>query len=501
MSHVIDANHKQLLLLPPDLDEWVSPDDPARFIKVFVESLDLNQLHLTQVTAGAGRPAYANALLLKVWLYGRMHKMRSSRDLERGCHRDLGLIWLTGMKRPDHNTLWRFGKANEPALQELLKCVVTVATQGGLVGFVLHALDGTKIKADVAPGRACSQTIITKVLANLDRIVAELGAPEETSPGEEEYRLPEQLTDPAHLSRLVRTLLQAEKKGERVTLEPGLTKAALTETLTELAAHEEGLVDPVDPEARIMKCDDKKQLGYNAEVVVDAQHGLIVAAKVTQENNDQRQLGPMIQAVTETTGQCAETTVADGGYVSGSQLARAEELGATVLVHDQAVTRGQTGPYHQSAFRYDAAEDCYVCPRGQKLPLIRSRLNRDGVSRDREYVCQQRDCPVRDECSSRRNRKRTIRRSAFAEELERNRARIQQPENRALLKRRKTLVEPVFGQIKHNQGYRRWRVRGLANVCAEWSLIAVVYNLKKMYTLWRAGLFQLCPPQGQEAVT
>lgn len=492
MSRLIDANHKQLLLLPPSVDDWVPQDDPARFVQVFVDALDLKKLNLTQVTQRPGRPAYANSLLLKVWLYGRMHKMRSSRDMERGCYRDIGLIWLTGMIRPDHNTIWRFENANRTALKSLLKNVVIVATKGGLVGFVLHALDGTKIKADVTPGKGCSQKVIKKVLDNLDRIVEELSAPEETSPDEEEYRMPEQLSDPAHLSNLVHTLLKAAKKSETVTLDEGIKKEALKKRLSELVSQGEGIAHPVDPDARIMKCDDKKQLGYNAEIVVDEKHGLIVAADVTQENNDRRQLGPMIQAVKETAGQCAETTVADGDYLSGPQLAQAKQHGATVLVNNQSDSCDKSGPYHQSTFTYDAALDCYICPRGQTLSFYRTLMGTDGVSLDREYICQQRDCPVRKECTSRKDtRGRTIRRSAFIEELERNRENIQQSENKDLLRRRKTIVEPVFGHIKHNDGYRRWRVRGLSKVRAEWYMIAVVYNLKKMYNLWRTGLFEL----------
>jgi hypothetical protein len=249
------------------------------------------------------------------------------------------------MNYPDHNSIWRFGKLNDKILKELLRQVVEIATKGGMVGLVLQALDGTKIKADISNGRGCSKTVIKKVLTKLDEIVEELCVPEDDPAGdEEEYRMPEQLSDPAKLSNLVHKLLKATKNAEKVVLDKGIKKEDLKERLGEVLSHDEGINDPVDPDARVMKCDDKKQFGYNAEVVVDEKHGIIVAADVTQENNDRHQLAPMLKEAKDNTGQCAQMTVADGDYLSGSQLAQAEDLGAQVLVHDGETSIEKNNP-------------------------------------------------------------------------------------------------------------------------------------------------------------
>src|SRR5678815_3601638 len=148
VSHVIRADHRQRFLLPPDLDEWVSADHPARFVRDLVESFDLQALGFRMPDGGEeGRPHYAPEMLLAVWLYGWMEHIRSSRRLEKACRRDLPFVWLTGNHHPDHNTLSRFFRDNKRALRAVFKQTVRVAVKADLIGFALHALDGTKVKA------------------------------------------------------------------------------------------------------------------------------------------------------------------------------------------------------------------------------------------------------------------------------------------------------------------------------------------------------------------
>jgi transposase/IS5 family transposase len=489
MPHHIDANYDQYYFLPPCLEDWVPADHPARFIREFVNQLDLSDLTHAPSSSTEGRPRYSNKLLLKVWLYGRMHKMKSSREMEIGCYRDIGLIWLSGANYPDHNTIWRFYNKNAPHLKKILKQLIAIAVKGGLVGLVVQALDGTKIEALTGGNKGCSKAILKRILANLDQITEELSESkdEHSSERESSYRIPDTLSDPKELSQFVRELMRAEQQEQKVPLQKGITRQDVHEKLEELLSSDSGICHPSDPDARMMTCDNGKAFGYNAELVVDDKHGLIVGAAVTQETNDYHQLAPMIEQTVENTGQKATVTLADGGYCSGEQLHKVEQQGCSVLVNDTEEDLAKTKPFHISKFVYHEEHDYYTCPLGEKLLFRREKQGR-GTALDREYICKNLTCPKKDECTTSK-RGRTIRRSGYIEDINRNRKNIAVPENKKLLARRKVIVEPVFGHIKHNDGYRRWRVRGLAKVCAEWNLTCITYNLKKMYRLWQRGVF------------
>lgn len=491
MAYHIDANYNQYFLLPPTIEDWVPDHHPARFIREFVEHLDLSDFLHAESLSNDGRPRYSNTLLLKVWLYSRLHKMKSTREMEAGCYRDIGLIWLTGMNYPDHNTIWRFYNNNAPLLKKILRQLIAIAVKADLVGLVVQALDGTKIEALTSRGKGCSKTMVKKLLANLDEITEELSSTAECTSREHSYRMPEELSDPKHLALFVQKLLYAEQGNYKVKLNEGVTKQDVKEILEDVLSHGEGINHPTDPDARKMPCDHGKQFGYNAQLVVDDKHGLITGAEVTQDANDSHQLSRMVEESIENTGQKADVTLADGGYLSGEELHNVAQQGSSVLVNDTERERASTEPFHKSNFIYNEADDTYTCPLGERLEF-RRELKGNGTAMDREYICNNLTCPMKDECTSSK-RGRTIRRSGYTEELTNNRNNIEQEDNKQLLNRRKMIVEPVFGHIKHNDGYRRWRVRGLAKVRAEWNLICITYNLKKIFRLWRRGAFTFSP--------
>ena len=185
MSHEIRANYNEQFLLPPSLEEWVASDHPVRFIRVFVDALDMKMLGFKERESDEGRPNYASDLLLKVWLYGYFERIYSTRALEKACKVQLPTIWLTGMNYPDHNTLWRFFRENRLVIRNVFKQSVRVAMKGEMVGLVLQAVDGTKIRADVSQQRSINADDLKKILRRLDGSAEEVCGKIERSEREE----------------------------------------------------------------------------------------------------------------------------------------------------------------------------------------------------------------------------------------------------------------------------------------------------------------------------
>ncbi len=463
MSQEIRANYDQLDLLPQSLEDWVPADHPARFLREFVDALDLSAMGFQSRESEEGRPNYAADLLLKVWLYGYLTRIRSTRELERACREHLSLLWLTGRHAPDHNTLWRFWKENREGLRRVFRQVVKVAAANGLVGMICHALDGTKIRAASSRQTMEHRAGLEKQLERVEASIREMEqAVEEAQEREDgEYRLPEALQEAQQLRQAIRGSLERMQEVKREHLHPG------------------------EPEARMMPCEDRKELAYNAQVAVDEASGLIVGEEVVNEESDNRRLVPMLDEVKENLGAVAEETVADGGYKSSVGLGEAEAKGYSVLVHLGGDAAGkQAGPYHTSRFRYRAEEDVVICPQEERLEFEAVRTNRGKRYAVRGYRCRSfRSCPVRDECS-RNPAGRLIEISPYHAAVEKQRQKQHDPEKQKLFRQRKVIVEPVFGIIKQARGFRRWTVRGLENVQTQWSLVCSAFNLKKMSELW-----------------
>lgn len=462
MSHAIQANYNEILLFPPCVEDWVPADHPVRFIRDFVAAADLPGLGFPAPHGTTGRPHYAVALLVGVWLYGYLHQIRSSRQLEVACHDHLPLLWLTGNHPPDHNTLWRFWQRHRVRVKALYAQTVRVALQCGCVGLALQAVDGTKLRAAGSPAQALDVAGLTRLLATLDAQVqaleADLEANAPTTPREEAYRLPT-------------TLQEAQAR-----------RAEIAAALAQVTADERSRCLRTEPEARPMRMAGQPQWGYNAQAVVDAATQVIVGAAVSPEANDSGQLVPMVAAAAAQTGTVATETVADGGYASAAQLALAEDCGYAVTV---AAGTAVTGPYHTGRFQYDAARDVFICPCGQVLHFVGASRARSGRRRVRKYQCgAYRQCAQRWACS----RARTGRALCVSEHygaLQRQRAKQATPAAQAVLRRRKQIVEPVFAWIKQGLGFRRWSWRGLAKVEAEWLWLCACINLKRLYQLWK----------------
>lgn len=467
MAHPIDVDYSQEFLFPPALEDWVDPVHPARFIREFVDVLDLRELGIVWATSEKGRPAYAAELLLKVWLYGYFERVRSSRRLEKACRDHLGFIWLAGMHVPDHNTLNNFFRANKKGIRNLFKKTVQVAVQADMVGFVLHAVDGTKIAARVANRGGWHKKNLLKLLEKLD---AKLGA------------LEKQIEENSGCSELSDALPQALE--ERRVLREKVLGA-----LQELEEADEAHLHPADKDARVMKSKEQNRnvFAYNAQAVADEQSGMVVACEATSDCNDEQQLNAMLDKVEEQAGQRAERTLADTGYATGAEFARAEEKERNVVVALPQSMRPNPGkPYAASNFIYDEEHNVVICPRGETLPFRGARYRKDKGYHLRRYQCTNTGCPHRAQCTKSKTG-RVIELNQYHAIIKRQREKQQDAAVQAALKKRGYLIEPVFAFIKQHLGFRRFTLSGLDNVQAQWAMVCTTYNLHKLFKHWKSG--------------
>lgn len=331
MSKKLEADYQEVFLFPPAVEDWVAEDHPARFVREVVEAVEWETTEAESESEGQGRPHYSSELLLKAWVYGYMTGIRSSRKLERACRENVALIWLLGRHEPDHNTLWRFWQKRQGWIRKVFRQLVGIAVQAGIVGVVGHAVDGTKIGSRASTGsrEALHRGRLQKQLQRVEEWIEEIEAAiEAEAGGGSDSRLPEELTDRQQLrSRLQAALQELEEAGRK---------------------HLNGQ----EPEARMVPCEGDKRFGYNAQVVVDEDSGLVVAEAVVAEETDAPQLTPMLQATQSHVGQTAADTVTDKGYRSDEAIGEAFRNRHSVLVPLYDSEQPETaGPYHKCQFR------------------------------------------------------------------------------------------------------------------------------------------------------
>jgi transposase len=473
MSHLLCANHDQVLLFPPCVEDWVPRDHPARFVRDFVQALSLPELGIPIPQPRQGQAPYDPTLLLGLWLYGYLRRVRTSRKVEDACSQDIGFIWLAGNQHPDHNTLARFLKENRRVFKRLFKMLVKTAQRLELIGLVLHALDGTKMASACGTPGALHRDDVTKLMTTLDaRIEAMLV---ETAQADEH---------PAESIALPSALCDAQAR-----------RAAIQQQLDSLNKHEANHLQETESDARMQKFSDgKTRFGYNCQAMRDEHSGLIVAEEVTNAVCDTNLLVPMLAETHANLGTTAELTAADGGYVSGTEIANAETKGYDVLLNLSGLAGNpQAGCYPKRAFQYEVDRDCYRCPQGQVLPFAhlkqKERKAGNEVYSVRVYKCTAcKTCAKRSACTSSQSGRR-VERSDQDDAIERQMARQASPECQALLKMRSQIIEPFFSFVKDSGGFRRFTQRGLTGAGVQWSLICTTHNLKTLAGMLQAGRF------------
>lgn len=468
-------------LLPPSLSELVPADHPVRFVAELVDRLDLGEAGIQTAAAREGAPSYHPKALLATWLYGFMTQVRSSRKLECACRENIMFMWLTGMQRPDHVTLWRFYQQNRPAMRPLLRQTVRLACEVGLVDFALQAIDGCRVVAAAKAswrGRAALEQLLAQVeteIAAMEQAHREPAEAASGRPGKQALRGRQQRR--ARLQRALAAVMAAGRAPKRARQQAGDPAAGPPSS-----AH----ASTTDPEAVWLKGRHDYGVGYNGQAVVDSKAQIIVAADVVAGAADHDQLAPMLDEAQAMTGRSAQVVVADTGYFSMIGIAHAMAQKSEVYVPDRRATRKDapaTNPYHKEHFRYDAARDTYRCPLGSSLHFY-GRQQR-GARTQRVYEAHScLGCPAQHSgaCTTGRARRITI----WGHEalLQAHAARMQTAAARTRQQQRSATVEPVFAAFREQLGLARFLVRGLANVKAEWRLLAIAHNLRKLWKLW-----------------
>lgn len=456
VAHIEGECRHQRMLFAPSLDEQVGAAHPVRVIDAFVGSLDLAELGFSKVTTEAtGRPPYQPGDLLKLYVYGYLNQLRSSRRLEREAVRNLEVLWLIRRLSPSFKTIADFRRDHPAAIVGVCRAFVRFCRAQSLYGGELLAIDGTKIAAVASRKQVITPKSLDQRLSTLDAKIAEYLAAMDAADRSEARQ-----AEPGDVAAAL-TALQAKRQ-------------ALQDQAERLAA--DGLAQRVigEPEARLMRAAGHgHHVAYNAQTAVDAKHGLIAAFALTNNGNDHQLLLPM--AVRGKEALLAErlTVVADSGYANGEQGQACAAAGITAVVPRPRTANPQDdGFFNRDAFAYEAESDSWTCPAGHRL-VCRTRSATVPIRQYATKACA--DCALKPRCTKSVGRVITRDRYEDARQAMHQRA-LDDPQ---WMRRRRALAEHPFGVIKWMMGRPRFLVRGLHNASAELALVVLGFNLKR----------------------
>src|SRR6202165_5938506 len=471
MHRFIDGEDRlQQTLLPNSLEDYVSEENPVRVIEVFIDELDLAALGFAGMTpAATGRPGYHPSTLLKIYLYGYLNRLQSSRRLEREAQRNIELMWLVGRLAPDFKTIADFRRDNGAAIRAVCAQFVVLCRQLVLFTRAVIAIDGSKFKA--VNNRDKNYTV-AKVAKRIEQV-------------------------DASIARYLAALDRADRdEGERAEAQSGRLKekiAGLRRQMQALKAMEQTVQDAPDqqvslsdPDARSMATSGKgtATVGYNVQIAVDAQHHLIVAHEVINQGYDRHQLAPMAFKAQQATGCEQVTALADRGYFSGDQVLSCEGTGVAPIV-PKTLTSGNTnrGLFTRQDFIYNAEKHPYPYPAGQHLTRGRVRSDRSGDIDQYRHLTACFTCPLKPRCTVEKVKR--VKRWTHEGVLDAMQDRLDRmPE--AMGVRRQTVEHP-FGTLKAWIGATHFLTRTLDKVRTKMSLLVLAYNIKRMITILGVG--------------
>ena len=473
------ASREQESLLPPRIEDYVGADNPVRAIEGYVAALDLGRLGFRHAArrVGVGQPPYDPADLLKLYLYGYLNRVHSSRRLEREACRNLELIWLLKGLTPGYRTIANFRKENWAALKAANRGFVLLARELDLVEGSLVAIDGAFFHGAASKSSIASRKKLTEQIAALDRDIEAYGAELEANDAAETARWRD---DDRHgsgggdITQKVAALMAKRARAQA--------------DLDRLEASGETQLSRTDADARLLTKNSQTIAGYNVQIVVDAKHKLIVASEVVNDGNDTGQLYPMAKAAKEALGVETLQAAADVGYYNGDTL-RACEADAIVAYVPEAEKNNRLakqGRFTLKEFVYHAEQDVYRCPAGAELRPMEGYKRDAGGKMHVRYVARKSvcgACPLRSRCLTDKTPRREVYRWEHQDVVDRHHARMAQVQADTMMRHRAALAEHPFGTLKCRAGYRHFLVRGFDKVRGEWSLMALCYNFFRVLSI------------------
>ncbi len=464
MQQIIGLDRNQFQFY--SLDCRVSMDNPVRFIDAFVDHIELDKLGFKmRAPKMEGRPPFEAKLFLKIYLYGYLNGLRSSRKLERECGRNTELQWLTKNLQPNYHSIADFRKHNPKALKSMFKLFVLFLKDAELINGEIIAVDGTKVRASNSKKNNHSPKKIERHLNYIEEKTNEYLSQLEANDVKEDSI----------------TIGNIQQKIERLKN----NKLHYEALETRLQESGDTQISTTDADARALLVQGQVvEVCYNVQAAVDDKHKLIIATD-TINRNDRNALNGMAQQSKDILESADFTLLADKGYHNGRDISHCTEAGiATIVAPAEKVNsndKGTTPEYMVDKFTYDAQTDTYTCPQGEILTTKgtwhKKTRERDSLQYKKYRTPACKHCPVKHLCTGRAKGGREIERSEYAEAVHDNNQRYK--ENQQLYRKRQEINEHIFGTIKRGWGYNHTNLRGLEKVNGEFALIMTVYNMKR----------------------
>ena len=453
-------------LFPEQLEDWVGEDNPVRVIDVFVDELDLGGLGFERAQPEVtGRPGYHPAMLLKLYIYGYLNRVQSSRRLEREAGRNVEVMWLTGRLAPDHKTIADFRKDNGPAIRKVCAQFVALCRQLGLLAAASVAVDGSKFKAVNNRDRNFTQAKMQRRMAQIETSVARYLDQLDTADRQE----PSQALS-MKVTRLTEKIAKLRDEMQRLQV-----------LETQMLAAPDRQISLTDPDARSMATSGRGSgvVGYNVQAAVDTEHHLIVAHEMVNVGNDRAQLTDISTKAKAVLEVEKLDVVADRGYFDSEEILACDRAGITVTLPKPMTSYAKAqGRFGKQDFRYLAEENVYVCPAGERL-VHRFTCKEHGRVLHRYWTAACPTCPIKNQCTLGKERRLT--RWEHEDVLEAVQRRLD--ENPQAMRQRRETVEHPFGTLKAWMGATHFLMKRLKNVRTEMALSVLAYNLTRVMNI------------------
>ena len=471
MKRFVEGSDRgQSTLFPECVADWIGEDNPVCVIEVFVEELDLADLGFGGVDPEVtGRPSYHPAVLLKLYIYGYLNRVQSSRRLEREAGRNVEVMWLTGRLAPDHKTIADFRKDNGPAIRKVCARFVALCRAMGLLTQASVAIDGSKFKAVNNRDRNFTRAKMERRMAQIEESVARYLQQLDTADRQE----PSEALK-AKTSRLKEKLAKLKEQMQR-----------LAKLRVRMLAAPDQQISLTDPDARSMATSGRGSgvVGYNVQVAVDTTHHLIITHEVTNVGTDRSQLSHVANEAKATLGAGSLDVVADRGYFSSEEFLACENAGITVTLPKPMTSNSKAqGRFGKQDFRYVAQQDVYMCPAGERL-AYHYTTEENGLVLRRYWTNACQSCAIKHSCTT--GKERRITRWEHERVLEAVQRRLDEhPEK---MRQRRETVEHPFGTIKSWMGSTHFQMKTLKHVGTEMALHVLAYNMKRVMRILGVG--------------